>query len=67
MVVYTKDRKLSQMFGIKCKGLIDDDFLDIALIKKKNKVAIIKPPQIVIFPKLVKGNGLMFYFERLRL
>lgn len=66
-VAYTKDRKLTQMFGIKCKGLIDDDFLDIAVIKKKDKVAIIKPPQIVIFPKFVNGRGLKFYFERLRL
>ena len=66
-VAYTNDIKLTQIFGIRCKELIDNDWLDIAHIKKKKKTVFIKPPQVVIFPKFVNGRGLKFYFERLRL
>ena len=63
-IAYTKDEKIPRVFGQHCKSLVDNDFLDIAHIKKKRKTIIIKPPQVVIFPK-IDGKGL--HFEKLRL
>lgn len=65
-IAYTKDGSVTRVFGQRCKSLVDNDFLDIARIKKKQKNVIIKPPQIDIFPE-INGKGLHFHFKRIRL
>jgi len=66
MVTYTDDINLSRQVGRMCDDLVRQDYLDIARIDRKKKTAIIKPPGVVIFPKLT-NKGLNFHFEKLRL
>jgi len=64
--VYTKDVELTRSIGRNHTKLLEDGWLDIARIDRRKESVIIKPPQVVIFPKFT-GKGLRFYFERLRL
>ena len=66
-IAYTSDIKLPREFGMKCKDLISGGFLDIARVERKQKSVFIKPPEIIIFPKLDTNKKIRFHFEKLRL
>jgi len=65
-VAYIDNIEVARTIGREYQGLIQDKFLDVARIDRKRQSVLIKPPNVVIFPKKT-NNGLRFYFERLRL
>lgn len=65
-LAYTSDIELSRNFGKSYKKIIDEGFVDIARIDKKKQTVFIRPPEVIIFPKITE-KGLRFYFEKLRL
>lgn len=65
-VVHTKDMKLTRGIGRNHTKLLDEKWLEIGRIDRSKESVIIKPEEVVIFPKHT-GKGLRFYFERLRL
>jgi len=60
--------KLPREFGMKCKDIVNSDFLDIATIrnKKERRTWFITPPDVAVIPK--PGNrGINFHFRRFKI
>lgn len=65
---YSRDIKLPREFGMKCRDIIDTDFLDIATIrnKREHKTLYVTPPDIVVIPKPGE-HGINFHFRRFKI
>ena len=64
----TNNRYLPREFGMKCKEIINQDFLDIATIrnKKTKRTWFITPPDIMVIPK-PSDRGIHFHFRRYKI
>ena len=59
---------LPREFGIKCKDIIDTDFLDVATIrnKRERKSIFVTPLDIAVIPKPGE-HGINFHFRRFKI
>jgi len=64
----TNNSRLPREFGMKCKDIINSDFLDIATIrnKKERRTWFITPPDVAITIKPGK-RGINFHFRRFKI
>ena len=65
-IAYTSNIELTRAFGRKYPQLVDDDFLDIARIHKKNKSAFILPDDAYVVPKPPNPGSLHNKFLKYR-
>ena len=65
---YTREIKLPREFGMKCKSIVDNNFLDIATIrnKRQRKTIFVTPPDIAVIPKPGE-RGINFHFRKFKL
>lgn len=56
---WTKDVTLTRAFGRRCPEIIDNDFMDIGRIEKKNKSVFVLGEDIQIMPK----RGKYFFYK----
>ena len=64
----TNNQKLPREFGMKCKEIIDQDFLEIATTrnKKTRRTWFITPPDIMVIPK-PGDRGTYFHFRKYKI
>jgi len=62
------NNKLPREFGMKCKDILDQDFLDIATIRNKKikRTWFITPPDVTVVPK-PGDRGINFHFKRFKI
>lgn len=59
---YTTDKRVPLEFGMRCKDILHNDFLDIAetrMRQKEKKTIFVTPPDTVIVPK----KGKFFFYK----
>lgn len=55
-VAYTKNKRETQLIGIKLKIFIDNGFLDVLPREKKHDTAVVKNPASLWIPKFTNGK-----------
>ena len=66
---YTREIKLSREVGMKCREIIENDYLDIARVrtsKKTGKTIFVTPPEVVVIPKPGE-HGINFHFKHIKI
>lgn len=62
-----EDIHFTRSWGRHYPELDSDDWLWLTRRGKKQKTVIIKPKNVVMYPKFTNGHGLKIHFERLHL
>lgn len=64
----TENQRLPREFGVKCKEIINHDYLKVATTRntKNRETWFITPPDVMVIPK--PGNrGINFHFRKFRI